>query len=156
MYQISKAILRGRASGDKTQVDLIFANVNPEDILMKDELDSMARDDSGFRVHYVLNNPPQGWTGGVGFVTPDMIKVWDMRIHAADCENQSTDTFPGTLPCSFIRHEDAHLRTSSHGRRHEEGCRRTRLREGQTRQQASRPGLLLLSNAISANLDCGY
>jgi cytochrome-b5 reductase len=42
---------------------------------MKDELDSMAREDSGFRVHYVLNNPPQGWTGGVGFVTPDMIKV---------------------------------------------------------------------------------
>ncbi|KAI4743843.1 ferredoxin reductase-like protein [Aureobasidium sp. EXF-12298] len=74
MYQISKAILRGRASGDKTQVDLIFANVNPEDILMKDELDSMAREDSGFRVHYVLNNPPEGWTGGVGFVTPDMIK----------------------------------------------------------------------------------
>jgi cytochrome-b5 reductase len=35
----------------------------------------MAREDSGFRVHYVLNNPPQGWTGGVGFVTPDMIKV---------------------------------------------------------------------------------
>ncbi|THY22982.1 ferredoxin reductase-like protein [Aureobasidium pullulans] len=74
MYQISKAILRGRASGDRTQVDLIFANVNPEDILMKDELDSMAREDSGFRVHYVLNNPPSGWTGGVGFVTPEMIK----------------------------------------------------------------------------------
>ncbi|KAF4306081.1 putative NADH-cytochrome b5 reductase protein [Botryosphaeria dothidea] len=24
--------------------------------------------------HYVLNNPPEGWTGGVGFVTADMIK----------------------------------------------------------------------------------
>lgn len=75
MYQITKAVIRGRASGDKTEIDLIFANVNPEDILLKDELDKLAREDKGFRVYYVLNNPPEGWTGGVGFVTADMIKV---------------------------------------------------------------------------------
>ena len=75
MLQVIRAILRGRKSGDKTQVDLIFANVNEEDILLRDDLDKLAREDSGFRVHYVLNNPPAGWTGGVGFVTPDMIKV---------------------------------------------------------------------------------
>lgn len=75
MLQVAKAILRGRASGDKTKVDLIFANVNEEDILLKQDLDKLAREDSGFRVHYVLNNPPAGWTGGVGFVTADMIKV---------------------------------------------------------------------------------
>ena len=28
-----------------------------------------------FKVHYVLNNAPEGWTGGVGFVTADMIKA---------------------------------------------------------------------------------
>jgi hypothetical protein len=156
MYQISKAILRGRASGDKTEVDLIFANVNPEDILMKDELDSMAREDSGFRVHYVLNNPPEGWTGGVGFVTPDMIKVRNIRIHATHCGAQLTDTLTGKLPCSLIRHEDAYLRTSSHGRRHEEGCRGSRLREGQTRQQAPRSSLLLLSNAIDPYFNCAH
>lgn len=101
MYQISKAILRGRASGDKTQVDLIFANVNPEDILMKDELDRMAREDSGFRVHYVLNNPPEGWTGGVGFVTPDMIKVRDMRLTLHDVTqstNHSQEHCPAPAP----------------------------------------------------------
>lgn len=75
MLQITKAVIRGRASGDKTEVDLIFANVNPEDILLKEELDNLARQDKGFRVHYVLNNPPEGWTGGVGFVTADMIKT---------------------------------------------------------------------------------
>ncbi|GAM82125.1 hypothetical protein ANO11243_001040 [Dothideomycetidae sp. 11243] len=75
MLQVIRAILRGRKSGDKTQVDLIFANVNEEDILLRDDLDKLAREDSGFRVHYVLNNPPAGWTGGVGFVTPDMIKT---------------------------------------------------------------------------------
>lgn len=76
MLQIIKAINRGRAAGDKTEVDLIFANVNPEDILLKEDLDALAAKDPGFRVHYVLNNPPEGWTGGVGFVTADMIKVW--------------------------------------------------------------------------------
>lgn len=75
MLQIIRAILRGRKSGDKTEVDLLFANVNPEDILLKDDLDKLMREDKGFRVHYVLNNPPEGWKGGVGFVTPDMIKV---------------------------------------------------------------------------------
>ncbi|TKX23627.1 NADH-cytochrome b5 reductase-1 [Elsinoe australis] len=74
MLQIIRAILRGRKSGDKTEVDLLFANVNPEDILLKDDLDKLMREDKGFRVHYVLNNPPEGWKGGVGFVTPDMIK----------------------------------------------------------------------------------
>lgn len=143
MYQISKAILRGRASGDKTQVDLIFANVNPEDILMKDELDSMAREDSGFRVHYVLNNPPAGWTGGVGFVTPDMIKV---RRVDSSWTNRMTDHPLGTLCCSLSRHEDAHLWTSSYGIRHEEGGREPWLPKGQTRQQARGSGLLLLSS----------
>jgi cytochrome-b5 reductase len=75
MLQIIRAVIRGRASGDKTEIDLIFANVNPEDILLRDDLDQLARDDRSFRVHYVLNNPPEKWEGGVGFVTPEMITV---------------------------------------------------------------------------------
>lgn len=75
MLQIIRAVIRGRAAGDKTEVDLIFANVNPEDILLKEDLDGLAAQDSGFRVHYVLNNPPEKWDGGVGFVTPEMITV---------------------------------------------------------------------------------
>ena len=73
MLQIVRAIVEN--PDDKTQVDLIFANVNEEDILLKDELDAIAAAHTHFRVHYVLNNPPQGWTGGVGFVTTEMIKV---------------------------------------------------------------------------------
>ena len=78
MLQIIRAIVRGRPKNggtDTTEVDLIFANVNYEDILLKDDLDSLAKEDSGFRVYYVLNNPPEQWDGGVGFCTPDMIKV---------------------------------------------------------------------------------
>jgi len=74
MLQVVRAIIRGRKSGDRTKVDLIFANVNEEDILLKDDLDQLAREDKDFNVYYVLNNPPAKWSGGVGFVTADMMK----------------------------------------------------------------------------------
>lgn len=82
MLQIIKAIVRGRPRNggkDITEVDLIFANVNLDDILLKEDLDALAKEDLHFRVHYVLNNPPEKWDGGVGFVTPDMIKVSRIR-----------------------------------------------------------------------------
>jgi cytochrome-b5 reductase len=74
MLQIIRAIIRGREAGDTTEVDLIFANVNPEDILLREDLDELVKKDPKFRVHYVLNNPPEKWNGGVGFVTAEMIK----------------------------------------------------------------------------------
>ncbi|KAI1393546.1 ferredoxin reductase-like protein [Hypoxylon trugodes] len=76
MLQVVRAIIRGRPTGDKTQVDLIFANVSEQDILLKEDLDALAKEDSGFRVHYVLDKPPEGWTGGVGYVTADMVTKW--------------------------------------------------------------------------------
>jgi len=83
MLQIIRAIVRGRprsGGNDVTQVDLIFANVNPEDILLKEDLDALAKEDDRFRVYYVLNNPPEKWEGGVGFITADMIKV-GLTVH---------------------------------------------------------------------------
>ncbi|KAL6409923.1 hypothetical protein AUP68_06329 [Ilyonectria robusta] len=76
MLQIINAIARGRAGGDMTEVDLIFANVNSEDILLKEKLEALAKDDAGIRIHYVLNNPPAGWTDGVGFVRAEMVTKW--------------------------------------------------------------------------------
>ncbi|KAG7104053.1 NADH-cytochrome b5 reductase 1 like protein [Verticillium longisporum] len=76
MLQVVRAIIRGRAAGDTTQIDLIFANVTQQDILLKEDLDALAKEDSGFRVHYVLDKAPEGWTGGVGYVTADMITKW--------------------------------------------------------------------------------
>ena len=74
MLQIMRAVRRGRAAGDPTRVDLLFANVDEQDILLRAELDALAAADDAIAVHYVLNNPPDGWTGGVGFVSPDMIR----------------------------------------------------------------------------------
>jgi len=76
MLQIIRAVIRGRPSGDTTEMDLIFANVAPQDILLKEDLDALVEEDKKFRVHYVLDRPPEGWTGGVGYVTADMITNW--------------------------------------------------------------------------------
>ncbi|OWO98059.1 hypothetical protein B2J93_8284 [Marssonina coronariae] len=76
MLQIIRAVIRGRPTGDVTKIDLIFANVNQEDILLREDLDQLAAEDKDFNVHYVLNNPPENWDGGVGFVTPEMITKW--------------------------------------------------------------------------------
>ena len=74
MLQIVRAILKNPS--DRTHISLIFANVNEEDILLRKELEQLAKDEeSRFKLYLVLNNPPaEGWTGGVGFVTEDMIK----------------------------------------------------------------------------------
>ena len=72
MLQIIRAALK--SPQDSTKLSLIYANVNYEDILLKKELDELAdKYPSRFRVFYVLNNPPSGWTGGVGFVSKEQI-----------------------------------------------------------------------------------
>ena len=72
MFQVARAILENPK--DKTQVHLIYGNVTYEDILLKEELDSMVKNYPGrFKAYHVLNQPPEGWTGGVGFVTKEMI-----------------------------------------------------------------------------------
>ncbi|OJJ01963.1 hypothetical protein ASPVEDRAFT_52779 [Aspergillus versicolor CBS 583.65] len=76
MLQIIRAIIRNRpryGGNDTTKLDLIFANVNPEDILLQEKLESLSKEDDAFDIYYVLNNPPENWAGGVGFVTPEMI-----------------------------------------------------------------------------------
>lgn len=80
--QIIRAIVKNPL--DRTNVSLIYANVNESDILLKKELDELAQQHSDrFKVYYVLNNPPEGWTGGVGFVTKEMIEE-HLPAHAED------------------------------------------------------------------------
>ncbi|KAF5377526.1 hypothetical protein D9615_005244 [Tricholomella constricta] len=73
MIQIIRAALKNPS--DKTTITLIYANVNEEDILLKDDLEELL-DVYGqkFKILFVLNNPPPGWKGGVGFVTKEHIK----------------------------------------------------------------------------------
>ncbi|THU94829.1 ferredoxin reductase-like protein [Dendrothele bispora CBS 962.96] len=84
MLQVIKAALKN--PNDRTKLSLIYANVNEEDILMRKELESLrnAHPDR-FTLYYVLNNPPAGWTGGVGFVTKDQI-VTHLPGATKDCK----------------------------------------------------------------------
>jgi len=74
MLQIIRAALKN--PHDRTKLSLIYANVNYEDILLKKELDELAdKYPTRFNVFYVLNNPPTGWTDGVGFVSKEQIET---------------------------------------------------------------------------------
>ena len=121
MLQIIRAIVRGRSRNggeDATEVDLIFANVNYEDILLKDDLDSLAKEDPGFRVYYVLNNPPEKWDGGVGFCTADMIKVGStFGLFLSMIRSRAT----GETTSASTRHETPHVWSTTNDQRHEEG-----------------------------------
>lgn len=72
-YQVAAAALADPS--DTTKLSLVFANVTEDDILIKKEIDDLVRSHpTRFAVHYVLNTPPAGWTGSVGFVTPAILK----------------------------------------------------------------------------------
>ncbi|KAI4319663.1 hypothetical protein MLD38_033240 [Melastoma candidum] len=74
MFQVARAILENPK--DKTNVHLIYANVTQEDILLKEELEGLAAGyPNHFEVYYVLNQPPEVWNDGVGFVSKDMIQT---------------------------------------------------------------------------------
>ncbi|TIA85334.1 hypothetical protein E3P99_04018 [Wallemia hederae] len=77
MLQVIRAILKNPR--DTTQVDLIYANVTVDDILMKQEIDDLVKQENEngkrrLRVLYVLNSPPASWDGGIGFVNKQMIE----------------------------------------------------------------------------------
>lgn len=57
---------------DKSQLSLIFGNQSEADILLRDRLDTLARDNAQFEVFYTVDKAPEGWTQGVGFINKDM------------------------------------------------------------------------------------
>ncbi|KAK3036224.1 hypothetical protein RJ639_030380 [Escallonia herrerae] len=74
MFQVARAILE--YPKDKTKVHLIYANVTEDDILLRSELEGLSSKYPGrFNVYYVLNQPPEVWNGGVGFVSKEMIQT---------------------------------------------------------------------------------
>ena len=72
MFQVMKAVLEN--PNDKTKLSLIFGNITEDDILLKAELDAMQRTHPDrVDIFYILDKPSRGWTGGRGYVTPEMI-----------------------------------------------------------------------------------
>jgi len=71
--QLIEAILKNPA--DKTTVSLIFANQTVEDILLRERLDTLARDNAQFKAFYTLDRPPADWQYGSGFINRDMCEA---------------------------------------------------------------------------------
>ena len=66
-----------KSSTDSTKITLIFANQTEEDILLKEELDSYAKQfPERFQVIYALDRPPKEWQGLQGFVSAEAIKKY--------------------------------------------------------------------------------
>ena len=70
MYQVIQAVLKGsRAGRDATRLSLLYANVSPDDILLRDELDALAAaHPDSFKVWYTgavgrLNRSGEGGGG---------------------------------------------------------------------------------------------
>lgn len=73
MFQLIRAICED--DRDTTQVSLIFANHSEEDIILRKELDIFATKYPGnFKVWYMLDQAPDDWAYGKGYVTPDVIE----------------------------------------------------------------------------------
>ncbi|KAJ2993538.1 hypothetical protein NUW58_g1809 [Xylaria curta] len=72
MYQLIRAICEDQR--DTTEISLIYANRTEEDILLRSELEAFARKYPGnLKLHYMLDSPPPGWKGGVGYVTKEIM-----------------------------------------------------------------------------------
>ncbi|KAJ1460937.1 hypothetical protein M885DRAFT_433240 [Pelagophyceae sp. CCMP2097] len=73
MLQIIAAALKD--PNDTTTLSLIFANQTEADILVRDELEALAKKHPArFTLHYTLDRPPAGWKHSTGFITPEMIQ----------------------------------------------------------------------------------
>jgi len=73
MLQIVREIFKNQ--DDPTEVSLIFGNITEDDILLRTELEHYLKTyPRQFKLFYTLDKPTTGWTGGVGFVSPDMIQ----------------------------------------------------------------------------------
>lgn len=72
MYQLIRAICEDPR--DTTEVSLIYANRTEGDILLREELEAFARRyPQNLKMHYLLDNPPEGWAYGAGFVTRELM-----------------------------------------------------------------------------------
>ncbi|KAK4627267.1 NADH-cytochrome b5 reductase 2 [Fulvia fulva] len=74
MYQLCRQIFKNPQ--DKTKVTLVFGNITEEDILLKKEFEELEQKfPQRFRAFYVLDNPPEGWKQGKGYITKDLLKT---------------------------------------------------------------------------------
>lgn len=61
---------------DLTRISMIYLNETENDILLKEELDTLNEKYPYFDIHYVLNKPSGDWKGDVGLITKEMVQKY--------------------------------------------------------------------------------
>ncbi|KAJ6335617.1 hypothetical protein OIU77_025552 [Salix suchowensis] len=73
IYQVIQAILKDPE--DDTEMYVVYANRTEDDILLRDELDSWAREHERLKVWYVVQeSTKEGWLYSTGFVTESILR----------------------------------------------------------------------------------
>lgn len=73
MLQLIRAIIKDPT--DETQMSLLYANQTEEDILLRDELDGIAKKHPDrLKVWYTVDTSSKGWSYSTGYINADMIK----------------------------------------------------------------------------------
>ena len=75
MLQVAQRVLAN--PDDQTNVSLIFANVSEDDILLREKIEDLRKEHpKQLRVLYVLDEPPDVWRGGSGYVSKGMLRTY--------------------------------------------------------------------------------
>jgi len=76
MLQVLNAIFKdARTRDSSTTASLLFANQTEEDILVREELEALAKEfPDRFKLQYTLDRPPADWKGCTGFINKEMIE----------------------------------------------------------------------------------
>lgn len=73
MLQVIRAILKNQA--DNTKMWLLFANQTADDILLREDLESIKKEHPNrFHLWYTLDRPAEDWAYGSGFVNEKMLE----------------------------------------------------------------------------------
>jgi len=78
MYQIIREVLGN--DKDKTRLSLVYGNNSRKDILMAAELVELQKTYDNFHMYLTLLDVPKKWLGGVGLITPTMLKPFLPKV----------------------------------------------------------------------------
>ncbi|XP_065847965.1 nitrate reductase [NAD(P)H]-like [Euphorbia lathyris] len=74
IYQVMQAIMKDPE--DETEMYVVYANRTEEDILLREELDSWAKEYAHrVKVWYVVESGKEGWEYSVGFITESILRA---------------------------------------------------------------------------------
>ncbi|PXF50055.1 Nitrate reductase [NADH] [Gracilariopsis chorda] len=71
-YQVMKAVYKDL--DDDTEIFLLYGNRTEKDILMREDLERMAKERDNIHVWYTLDKPSDDWEYSGGFITEQMIR----------------------------------------------------------------------------------